>query len=774
MAARSTTPPARRIGTYYEYGEIAVFVVFVVSCAIRGVATIEIHWVELGFLLLCAAGSQAFRIRVSAVDEKIAFGMAAGILGLALPTADMLTTVMVWAVGLAIGAVVLHRDLRTATRIGGRQVLVGLTYATIISLGYGWGAPPVMSFAVATVAYIVVSLLLWRLPTILFDDNLVASGVIPQRILLVFVLNATIPVITHFSNSESLLFILNDAARIKLIMDLTVATAFFSVIGLILYASDARQRLDGVIRTASALPWPDDPDPLQQMKDFAAATLQVDRIEIRTTPPRATFEIGAPFRTHTGEERFLVALRNPGRSPLLDRDREALSAIAHIGQETMRVRGEANELRTEANTDPLTGLFNYRGFQVAIDDVNSRRLDQSGVAVIYIDVDGFKGVNDEYGHDAGNQVLRAVAQRLQNAVRPRDAVARVGGDEFVVLLRDITDRGHAELVAHRVLASASAPVTVGGQVLPITLSEGLMFSDDQNDTLDSLVNAADALMYDKRGRRHSVNAGPGPALAGGTDKSLSKRRAAIAELITDRQLVVEYQPIVDGAKGTIVAIEALVRGNHPAYGTIEPSLLVQEARRLNLLNHLTEQVLDQAFTDFAKLQNAIPTIQDVHVNLELGQLSQPDTQARLQLLTAAHPEVQLTVELTENSLNLAGEDVLAKLEELRALGIKLALDDFGQGYSTMLAIVEFPFDSLKIDRSLIANITSSRKSNHVIRSLARLCRSLHVSMIVEGVELPEERDVLLRLGAKHMQGFLFSQSETAERLCERFASRVPS
>ena len=770
MAVRSATPPPRKIDTYYQLGEIAIFVVFVVACAIRGSATIQTHWVESMFLFLCAAGSQAFRIRVSAVDEKISFGMAAGILGLALPSADMLTTVLVWVLGLAFGASVTHRDTVTAARIGGRQVLVGLTYAAVLGAITGWGAPISVGLLVAATAHIAVSLLLWRLPSILSDDELIATHFIWQRIALVYLLNAAIPIITHFAEPQAYDFILGSPARMKLIMDLTVTTAVFSVIGLIMYATDARRRLDGVIRTARALPWPDDPDPLQQMKDFAAATLHVDRLEIRATPPRSRFEIGTPFRTHSGEERYLVAQRNPGSSPLLDRDLESLSAIAHIGQETMRVRGEAHELRTEANTDSLTGLFNYRGFQLAIEDVRLRRGEQGGVAIVYIDFDSFKSVNDRYGHDTGNHVLREVAHRLQEAVRPRDTVARVGGDEFVILLRDIKDRAHAEQVSSRIVASASAPVSLIANELPIKLSQGVAFTDDQYESLDSLVNAADTLMYAGRGRLLDPAPDSGSP-ANGPEASLSKRRAAIAELITGRKLTVEYQPIVDGSKQTVVSVEALVRGTDVNYGAIEPSLLVHEAKNLNLLDALTEQVLEQTFADFPRIARALPGIEDVHVNIELGQLSHGSILERIKELCAASPEVPLTVEITENSLRLAGEEVLTTLEELRASGIKVALDDFGQGYSTMLAIVEFPFDTLKIDRSLIANITRSRKSNQVIRSLARLCRSLHVSMIVEGVENADERDLLLRLGAKYMQGFLFSQPLSADALCERYATR---
>jgi diguanylate cyclase (GGDEF)-like protein len=627
-----------------------------------------------------------------------------------------------------------------------------------------------MAIVFANAGYLGVCLLLWRLPAIIADTAPLASHFIPGRLALVFVLNTAIPLVTNLAEGQAVQFILSSPFRMKLIMDLTVTTAVFSAIALFAYAYDSRHRLDGLIRTAKALPWPDHPDPLQHMTEFASATLRVDRVEIRSTPPRSRFEIGTPFRTHSGDTRYLVALRNPGRSPLLDRDLQTLSAIAHIGQETMRVRGEANELRTEANTDPLTGLFNYRGFQAAIDDVNSRRTERGAVALVYIDLDGFKGINDHYGHEAGNKVLIEVSHRLQEAVRPRDTVARVGGDEFVILLRDIKDRGHAQHVAQRIIASASSPVLLGQTLLQVRLSEGVAFSDDQHEDLVSLVNEADALMYAKRGRQLSTDAeiAAGGAVAGDHP---SGRRGAIADIINHGLLRVEYQPIVDGVKGTVVALEALVRGTHPTYGTIDPSVLVHEAKRLRLLDLLTEQVLDLTFADMARIQQVAPGLQDVHVNLELGQLSHGPVGDQLRRLCAAHPEVRLTVEMTENSLTLADEEVLATLGGLREAGIRLALDDFGQGYSTMLAIVEFPFDALKIDRSLITSVTTSAKSVQVIRSLARLCRNLRVTMIVEGVELAEERDVLLRLGAKHMQGFLFSRPETVGRLCERFAAR---
>lgn len=756
----------RTLDDVYAAAEISLLVLFALGCTVRGLATIEGHLVELAFLGVSAAASQSFRVRVSAVDERIAFGIGAGILGLALPSADMLTTVAVWAVGVAVGSTVVQRDVRAGARVGGRSVLLGLLYSTVLGWSLALALPLWVGVLCATGVYLAASLLLWRLPAILDDDAPVTSHYIPRRLGLLFALNAVIPLVSHQGEPQAWAFILADPFRMKLIMDLTITTAVFAVIALVLFGYDARHRLDGLVRTAKALPWPDDPDPLEQMKDFAAATLRVDRVEVRATPPLSRFEIGTPFRTHSGEVRHLVARRNPGSSPLLDRDLQALSAIAHIGQETMRVRGEANELRTEANTDPLTGLFNYRGFQAAIDDVNARRGERGGVAVVYIDLDGFKAVNDRYGHEAGNEVLREVGRRLQEAVRPRDAVARVGGDEFVVLLRDVRDAGHARQVAHRIVSAAASPVAVDGHLLPVSLSQGVTFSADGQDDLVALVNEADALMYAGRGRRlpSAVAVADQPGRASG-------RRAAIADLISGRRVEVAYQPIVDGSRGSIVAVEALARATHPDDGPIDPSLLVHEAKRLGLLDELTDQVLERSLADMARFQALAPGLRDLHVNLDLGQLAQGPMGELLPRLAAAHPHVRLTVEMTEDSVHGAGEDVLARLEEVRASGIRLALDDFGQGYSTMLAVVEVPFDILKVDRSLLAGITTSGRSVQVMRSLVRLSRTLHLDMVVEGVELPEERDVLLRLGVRQMQGFWYSRPESADVLCERFAAR---
>lgn len=772
IVTESRPGSAARIGRVYAYGEVAILVVFVVLLASRNPYAFADYWVEASFLAACAAGSQAFRIRISAVDERMSIGIEAALLGIALPSSDMLTALLVWLVGLTIGSAVGRRDALLGARIGARSIFAGIIYATTWQAISSRMDSPVLAVLAATAAYVLTTVLLWNLPAVLAgeDPAVLIENLIPTRILVAFGTTAVLVLAAGFFDPLVNEVLVRNPGGLKLVIGLAVATSLFSAVGFLVYSFEARKRLDGLISTAESLPWPDDPEPMQQMTGFAGKTLQASLIEVRSTPPQARTEIGAPFHTPSGEMKYLVAKRDRGRSPLLDRDFQALSAIAHIGQETMRVRGEANELRTEANTDPLTGLFNYRGFQVAINDVNSRRGDQGGVAIIYIDLDGFKAINDRYGHSAGNEILQVVAHRLAEAVRPRDAVARVGGDEFVVLLRDVTDEGHAEQVAHRIVDLASSPVVLDNIVVTVSLSAGVSFAPTGEVALEELVNDADSKMYAKRGRQlpsSPGSAGPGDRLA---DAQTTKRSAAIAGLIKGRELRVEYQPIVDAGRGVVAGLEALVRADHPTYGLIPSPLLVREASRIGLLDSLTQQVLDRTFADLEQIRRVAPALRDISVNIELGQLAHPAIREHMLELCRQHPGVRLTMEITENSLNNVSEEVSRELDELRAGGLRLALDDFGQGYSTMLAIAQVPFDALKIDRSLIANIATSRKSRQVIVSMAKLCRSLHVRMVVEGVERHEEREVLQRLGVRYMQGFLFSKSETAENLCEQFAA----
>jgi EAL domain-containing protein (putative c-di-GMP-specific phosphodiesterase class I) len=244
----------------------------------------------------------------------------------------------------------------------------------------------------------------------------------------------------------------------------------------------------------------------------------------------------------------------------------------------------------------------------------------------------------------------------------------------------------------------------------------------------------------------------------------------IADTIEQGLLTVAYQPIVDLVEGRIVALEALVRATHPDYGMISPQLLVHEARRMQRLDELTEQVLVHAFRDVTSFQQVVPELEVVHVNIEVDQVAEERSLGRIAELNDLYQNVRLTLELTENSLNRSTELLMTELAGLRARGISLSLDDFGQAYSTMLALVEYPFDVLKVDRVLIRDLLTSAKARHVIRSLVLLARKLDVRMVIEGVETEEELEALALLGVRYVQGYLFARPAEPQQLRERFVA----
>lgn len=774
MSIRSAVPSRKTRSTAFAFFEVAVLMSFVIVAGTRYHAVIFQYATEALFLATCAALSAAFRVRVSAYNEQYTLGIGAAFLGFVIPGNYVPAVVLAWVVGITIGNAIASRNLLLGLRIGARSVVLGLTYYSVWRMFLGLPGELFIGISAATFTYFVLGLLLMHFPAIIAGEDPLSllEYLLMRRVALVIILNVFIVLLATYSAQTFSLLAESGQVNVDLVVVLTLTTAVFSVVALISSGYNARRRLDGVIGAARDLPWPDDHDPLERMRYHAGRTLPSSRIEIRSTPPEIHSEIGVAFTAHDGEQLHLIARRGPDRSPFLNRDYEALSAIARIGQETMRVRKQARSLITEANTDPLTGLLNYRGLQDALATVDLDHAPDSGVAVVYLDLDGFKGVNDRYGHSVGNETLKVFAQRLQDAVRPRDIVARVGGDEFVVVLGGIEDLEHAQLAAQRIVKRCSAPITLGTDVLLVNASSGVSFSEDPRKNVDLLVNDADSQMYSSRGKSVSPDASKGLRSDALSSSECTSSTNDIEQLITERKLHVEYQPIVDTTRQTVVAIEALVRANHPERGAIQASLLVHEARRLGLLDSLTEQVFHQACTDVARLQKVVPDLKNIHINVELSQLESETTRRWITDMCTEHPHIQLTLEITENSLNRATDAGLAGLDVMRAAGIQVALDDFGMGYS-MLAMEQFPFDVFKVDRSLIVDINESRKSQQIIRSLERLSHTLDVRMVVEGVETEEDADVLTGLGVQYIQGYYYARPATVEGLLARFTAGQP-
>ncbi|WP_157962396.1 bifunctional diguanylate cyclase/phosphodiesterase [Homoserinimonas sp. OAct 916] len=422
-----------------------------------------------------------------------------------------------------------------------------------------------------------------------------------------------------------------------------------------------------------------------------------------------------------------------------------------------------DSLTLEANTDHLTDLPNYRAFQQSLERINDNRAYSEAIAVLFIDIDQFKGYNDQYGHHAGDLMLRTLAERLQAAVRPGDLVFRVGGDEFVVILTELGSLTEARQVAERIIIEAGVSVRLVDKQkeVSVSVSVGLAYSAHRETDLAALVIDADRSMLDmkKLGRR------------GGGSVSISPHRSSrindvVARAIDEQLLTVVYQPIVNILEDRIWGFEALVRYTDPDVGPVSPSSLVDKAKRLGRMDALTRQVIEQAMDAAVQFRQVAPTVTMMAVNLEAKQILPTNLGDFLQGVPKRFPGVDLCLELNERSLRVVSEELRLQAVNLRGRGLMIALDDYGAEQSSVGALVRLPMDVLKLDRTLVPDLDDVRQ-REMVKALRGYMDTLGHAMVVEGVENESAAGRLRALGVTNAQGFYFGRPAPRAAVIER-------
>ena len=415
--------------------------------------------------------------------------------------------------------------------------------------------------------------------------------------------------------------------------------------------------------------------------------------------------------------------------------------------------------------DSLTGLPNRALLADRLEHALMLRSRQEGtLAVLLLDLDRFKVINDSLGHSVGDDLLRHVAVQLRAVVRTGDTVARLGGDEFVVVLESVSGAEEATEVAARILARLSEPVTLGGSDLVIGGSLGIVIpeGDEQPETL---LRHADLAMYrakaQGRGRHeHFVD-----ALAVGAAERLATE-TALRLALTEAQLFLAYQPIVALASGEWIAVEGLIRWHHPERGVLSPAHFLPVARESGLLQPLTQWVLHEALRQMARWRRGGPRRDGfrVHVNLPPAQLTDPYFADRvLELLEeTGNPAHALCFEVTEDALVESSGPGLGMLHRLRAVGVSVALDDFGTGYSSLSHLRELPVDTLKIDSSFIRATTDSPGDMGIVKTIIDLAHGLGIEATAEGIETEEQAARVRALGCDYGQGYHFGRPTPAD------------
>ncbi|HEY0440238.1 MAG TPA: EAL domain-containing protein [Xanthobacteraceae bacterium] len=442
----------------------------------------------------------------------------------------------------------------------------------------------------------------------------------------------------------------------------------------------------------------------------------------------------------------------------------AAFAFSYMRRTTATIAAGENRLRHIAMHDPLSGLPNRLLFGERLEAM-IRSIKESGTpaALLSIDLDHFKDVNDTLGHHVGDALISAVAQRLRRTVRDQDVVARLGGDEFAVLTTAATERDQLEALGARIIATLSAPYHVAGHTLVIGASTGIVVIEGHAQDAADVMRFADMALYraknEGRNRACIYDAAMNADL---TERKQLERDLRLA--IESGQLAIVYQPLVTPDGERLLGVEALCRWPHPQRGDIPPAQFIPIAERSELIVPLGEWVLRRACLDGRQWPHMM-----VAVNVSPIQFRRPDFVEVVQRILAetGFDPARLELELTESTLLGNVEGAENAMHRLRALGVKLALDDFGTGYSSLLYLRTFPFDKLKIDRSFVNNIETAADAAAIVHAIVSLGRGLGMKVTAEGVENADQQLFLRAAGVHCMQGFRFGHPVPPHEISER-------
>ncbi len=485
-------------------------------------------------------------------------------------------------------------------------------------------------------------------------------------------------------------------------------------------------------------------------EDVPAALKQVDAIMLdRRTPPPAELRLRSRGGVYLTCELSCV--------PYL-RD-ERLEGVFGSARDVTERTWAAEQLQHLAYYDPLTGLPNRELFldrlrQSLVQTIRNRGM----LAVILLDIDRFKAVNNTLGHRTGDLLLMAVANRLSRALRESDTVARHGGDEFIIAVPGIRSASDAVLVARKVADILTAPFAVGGQDLFVTASIGVSLAPADGTDADTLIRHADVAMYQAKGQgRNSVHFYAHTMHAEALRKLVLENH--LRRAVERGEMMLHYQPLVDLSSGAVTGAEALVRWQHPVMGLLYPREFIPLAEETGLIVPLGEWLLQQACKQARSWQSSGWPALRMSLNLSMRQFLQDDLPARVRqaLEQSGMDPASLDLELTESMLMPDGERPLTAIRELKALGVRLTIDDFGTGYSSLSCLKDLPFSTLKLDRSFVNSISADRGNQAVSKAIVALAHNLNMRVIGEGVETPDQLEYLRGLKCDEVQGYLFSR-----------------
>ena len=472
--------------------------------------------------------------------------------------------------------------------------------------------------------------------------------------------------------------------------------------------------------------------------------------------------IGAPMFDAQGEPLGLIVVLDSKPLEHINQVREILEIfVARASAEVQRLRAES-DIRRMAYQDYLTGLSNRAHLHEHLSEMlRQMRLTRGGGALLLIDLDHFKTINDALGHDVGDEVLLAVAQRLAETISERAFLARIGGDEFVVLMdtgprhTDEAENAAREL-AQKVMEKLLSPIFIGERAFSIGASIGVtLFPENGENELD-IMRHADMALYQAKSLGRSMIQFYLPSLQTAAANRL-RLEEGLRRVIDNNELELYFQPLVD-ANGRMVGAETLLRWHHPELGDIPPSIFIPVAEETGLIKSIGGWVFEQACASYKRWQrNGAPFTGHLSINVCPWQFARPDFVAQVSDIINSHQidASHLMLELTETAFLYDLKESVEKLEKLRGLGLKVALDDFGTGYSSLAYLKDLPLDLIKIDRAFVSELNPATE-HPLVESIIAIGQHMELEVIAEGVETAMQLDILTKLGCVNFQGYFFS------------------
>ena len=478
-----------------------------------------------------------------------------------------------------------------------------------------------------------------------------------------------------------------------------------------------------------------------------------------------------------GEEVAVEAMRSGAQDYLMkDNLTRLVPAIRREladADERRALREAQQALRHQAYHDILTGLPNRWLLRDRMEQaLKFARQKETGLAVMFLDLDRFKNLNDTLGHMSGDYLLRAVAERLSLILNERDTLARLGGDDFVLMLMDIQGPEQAGAAAELLLKALHEPFELDDKKMYIGASIGIALYPGNGGEFNILIkNAESAMYYAKDQGRNNYQFFSPDIQAATADRFTIENELRGA--IRSSELRLYYQPQFTLSSGRITGLEALVRWQHPILGMIAPDKFIPVAEESGLIIPLGEWVLRQAAEDSVKMRNAGCTLKRLAINLSARQLYHQDTLDMLQDLVSRGDlgTDSLEIEITESGIMQNPEQAVANLNAIRDMGIGIAIDDFGTGYSSLAYLKRFPINILKIDRSFIRDIILDQDDTTIVKTILAMAQALNLRVIAEGVETSEQYDYLAKLGCAEGQGYVFARPMPCEDLISFFRNR---